>query len=184
MEIPLCEALDEPDLTIGTILVNEHCMVLSTYVHTCRLSTVRNGTRKRQVPIRPQTLADISAKVRAHQEICATNTKPTYTNKSLDTKSPPNYCSILLMWMPDPSPEMAEIGIPLFKEGKLIHFSVRKIIHGKIVGCTATRRRRTMTPMTMASMATPCPPLPCPPVPPPRPPPPPCPALRRRPRGS
>jgi len=46
IEIPWCEPLDEPDLTIGTILVNGHCTVLSTYVHTCGLGTVRKGMRK------------------------------------------------------------------------------------------------------------------------------------------
>jgi hypothetical protein len=38
--------LDEPDLTIGTILVNGHCTELSSYVDMCGLGTVRNGTRK------------------------------------------------------------------------------------------------------------------------------------------
>jgi len=47
MEIPWCEPLDEPDLTIGTNLVNGHRTVLSTCVHTCGLGTVRNDTRKR-----------------------------------------------------------------------------------------------------------------------------------------
>jgi hypothetical protein len=69
MEIPWCEPLDEPDLTIGTILMNRHCTVLSTYIHTCKLGTVRNDTRKRYVPICPQTLANILAKARAHKEI-------------------------------------------------------------------------------------------------------------------
>ncbi len=46
-EISWSEPLDEPDLMIGTILVNRHCTVLSTYVHTCGLDMVRNGTRKR-----------------------------------------------------------------------------------------------------------------------------------------
>jgi hypothetical protein len=46
-EIPWCEPLDEPDLTIGTILVNGHHTVLSTYLHTCGLGKVRNGMRKR-----------------------------------------------------------------------------------------------------------------------------------------
>ena len=46
-EIPLCEPLDEPDLMIGTILVNGHRTVLSTHVHMFGLGMVRNGTRKR-----------------------------------------------------------------------------------------------------------------------------------------
>ena len=68
-EIPWCEPLDEPDLMIGTILVNGHRTVLSTYVHTCGLGMVRNGTRKRYVPICPQTLANILAKARTDKEI-------------------------------------------------------------------------------------------------------------------
>ena len=75
MEIPWCEPLDEPDLMIGTILVNRHRTVLSTYVHTCGLGMVRNGTRKRYIPICPQTLTDISAKARAHKEIMMILTK-------------------------------------------------------------------------------------------------------------
>ncbi len=71
MEIPWCEPLDEPDLMIGTILVNGHRTVLSTYVHTCRLGMVRNGPRKRYVPICPQTLTNISARARTHKEIGA-----------------------------------------------------------------------------------------------------------------
>ena len=34
MEIPWCEPLDEPNLTIVTILVKGHRTVLSTDVHT------------------------------------------------------------------------------------------------------------------------------------------------------
>jgi hypothetical protein len=68
-EIPWCEPLDEPDLMIGTILVNGHRMVLSTYVHMFGLGMVRNGTRKRYVPICPQTLTDISAKAQTDKEI-------------------------------------------------------------------------------------------------------------------
>ena len=46
IEIPWCEPLDELDLMIGTILVNRHRRVLSTYVHMCGLGMVRNGTKK------------------------------------------------------------------------------------------------------------------------------------------
>jgi len=60
-EIPLCEPLDEPDLMIGTILVNGHRTVLSTYVHTCGLGMVRNGTRKQYVPICLRSIATIVA---------------------------------------------------------------------------------------------------------------------------
>jgi hypothetical protein len=84
-EIPLFEPLDEPDLMIGTILANGHRTVLSTYVHTCGLGMVRNGARKRYVPICPQTLTDISAKARTNKEIhedyVIRHTKYTQTSK-------------------------------------------------------------------------------------------------------
>ena len=68
-EIPWGEPLDEPDLMIGTILVNGHRTVLSTYVHTCGLGMVRNGTRKRYVPICLQSIATIVAAGFSHKEI-------------------------------------------------------------------------------------------------------------------
>ena len=71
-EIPWCEPLDEPDLMIGTILVNGHHRVLSTYVHMCGLGMVRNGTRKQYVPICLRSIATIVAAGFSHKEIAKT----------------------------------------------------------------------------------------------------------------
>ena len=68
-EIPWCEPLDEPDLTIGTILVNGYRTVLSTCVYTCGLSTIRNFTRKLTYHFYLRSIAEILAAVFSHKEI-------------------------------------------------------------------------------------------------------------------